>query len=854
MALNLGELVAYLKLDDKSFDGTLDRLPTKIQGAGKGAFLAGGIVGAGVAAALTKGVFDAVNMEASNNKVAAQLGLTAAESARVGTLAGSVYAQNYGDSVEQVQQTIGAVVTQIKGMGTASDSTVEGMTAKVLNYSSAFGGETSEAIALVQQLMENGLATSADHAMDLLTASMQQVPEALRGDMTDAITEYGPFLASLGYSGEEAFGLLAKGAEKGMYGIDKTGDALKEFTIRSSDMSAASKVGFDLIGMSQEEMTNKLLAGGDTATQAFDQIVAGIEGLEDPAAKSQAALALFGTPLEDLGVQDIPAFLESLAATEGGLENVAGSADRMGEQLGAGVGAGFETVKRQAEMLMAGLGTQLLPVLQSVMDFLAGNPEVIAMVATALGALAVAWGVVTAAMWLLSLTPVMLTITLIIAGIGALVAAIVWLVTNWTEVTGFLTTIWQGFTDWLMGVLGALGDWWTGFWNTISAWVSSVWTGFIGFIVGVFTGFWGWLQGIGAAISAWWTNLWTSVGTFVRNAWTGFTTFVRAVFDAYVAYLRGVGSAISSWWTGLWSGVGAFIQSTWSAFTGFVRGVFDGFFGALSAVGAALSGWWSGLWSGVASFVTSTWTMFTNAVRNYFMDMLNGFQIIGATLSGWWSGLWSGVASAASAVWSAIVGFIGGFVGSIVGNIRSGFSGAASFLSGIWSGISGTVQSTWSGIMSFLGGLPGRILGVFSGFGSLLSGMGRNLIDGLLNGIKAAAGRVFDFIGGIGDKIASTFANVLDIHSPSRVFYGFGLNTVQGYMDAVAKMTPDLDRQMEELVKTPELSMSSRQVATTGDTGTTQAARHITYVAAENQSLSSEEALFAALGSPRVGA
>ena len=240
MALDLGELVAFLDLDTSKFDKAADRMPSAISGKVAAFGAAGLVIGGVLAAAMAQGLSDAISFEDSLAQVSGSLALTEAESARVGAAAGRVYAENYGESVEQVQQVVGGIITQIEGMGEASDSVVDGMTAKVLNYADAFGFETSEAIAMVQQLMTNGLATSADEAMDLMTASMQKVPEALRGDMADAITEYGPFLSGLGLTGQEAFDLLARGAEDGMYGIDKAGDALKEFTIRATDMSAAS--------------------------------------------------------------------------------------------------------------------------------------------------------------------------------------------------------------------------------------------------------------------------------------------------------------------------------------------------------------------------------------------------------------------------------------------------------------------------------------------------------------------------------------------------------------------------------------------------------------------------------------
>jgi len=763
MALDLGELVGYLKLDSSGFDSVLDKLPGKLGGSGKKMALAGAAVGGLVAVALGKGLNDAIDFAGTNKVVAAQLGLTAVESARVGTLAGQVYADNYGESVEQVQQTIGGVVTQIKGMGTASDDVVNKMTANVLSYASAYGVDTAEAIAQVQQLMASGLAPTAQAAMDMMTTAMQTVPEALRGDMSDAITEYGPLLAGMGFSGEEAFDLLAKGAEKGMYGIDKAGDAVKEFGIRSTDMSKASKVGYDLIGMSQEEMTGKLLAGGDTAKGAFDDIVKGLNGIEDPAAQSQAALALFGTPLEDLGVTEIPNFLGSLTTLGDGFGDTSGKADELNEKMSSGVGAGMEHVQRQLEILVAGFMAQLLPALTVVFDFLAANPAVITGLAIALGILAVAFTVVTVSMWALSLTPVMITVGLIVIAIGLLIAIVVMLVKNWDEVWAAITAGTAAFVGWFMGVLDVFLGWWNRLWTSVYEFIVKTWDGFIGFIVDTWNGFIGWLMDGLNAFLGWWNGLWSSVGTFIKDAWNSMISFVVAVFVAYISTLFSIGSGLLSWWNGLWSSVGAFLRS----------------------------------------------------------------------------------------VWNGIVSFLSGAVNGLVSFFRSGFGGVATFLSGVWSGIASTISDTWNGVMGFLGALPARILGVFAGAINWLSDIGKNIMDGLFNGIKAAAGRIFDFIGSIASSIGDTFAKVLGIHSPSRVFYAFGKNTVQGYLNALDDMQPALDTRVGDLVQTPEMSLVGAGAPSRAQQYD-QRSTTVKYYAAENQSLDAEEALFAALGSPRV--
>lgn len=372
MALSLGSLTGFLDLDASAFESSLSGAGDKLKDfGGKGAAIAAG-AGLAVGAALAAGVLGSMNVEAANDKMAAQLGLNAAESERLGGVAGSLYANAYGGSLEEVNTAVGAVVSSIAGMRTASSADVEAMTAKVLDLAATFEVDVGRASQVAGQMITSGLAKDGAQAMDLLTASMQAVPAAVREDLLDAVDEYGPFMQSIGIEGEAAMGLLVASAEKGAFGIDKTGDALKEFTIRATDMSSASKVGYDALGMSQEDMTRKLLAGGDTAAGAFAEIVGGLQGIEDPAAQSQAALALFGTPLEDLSVQEIPAFLDSLTGAQTALGDTAGAADAMGDTLNDNASTNIEAFKRGVMTTFVDvIGGKALPIVDDIASALA---------------------------------------------------------------------------------------------------------------------------------------------------------------------------------------------------------------------------------------------------------------------------------------------------------------------------------------------------------------------------------------------------------------------------------------------------------------------------------------------------
>jgi hypothetical protein len=56
-----------------------------------------------------------------------------------------------------------------------------------------------------------------------------------------------------------------------------------------------------------------------------------------------------------------------------------------------------------------------------------------------------------------------------------------------------------------------------------------------------------------------------------------------------------------------------------------------------------------------------------------------------------------------------------------------------------------------------------------------------------------------DAVKGVGSKIVSGFKSVMGIFSPSRVFHGFGVNTMEGYHNGVQSMTGKIQAVMNKV-------------------------------------------------------
>ena len=357
---------------DKSLSRTVDgveqstaTLSGKFSGLGKAAkigFASVATAAAGATAAITASIATALGQEKSSDRLAASLGATPAVAEKYGKIAGNLYAGAWGESMDDVNHAIESVASSFKGLSGAG---LEKVTIQAMDFASIFETDLPRATAIASTVMKSGLAKSATEAFDLMTAASQRVPAALREDIGDAAEEYGQFFKSLGFSGEEAFGVLVKGAEKGQYGIDKAGDAIKEFTIRATDMSTSTKDAYKSIGVDAGRVTSLLLNGGDGAKVAFKAILDGLVNIKDPAKQAQQAIALFGTPLEDLNATEIPAFLKSLKSGTKGMKDWKGSIDEAGATLNDNAATNLESFKRQVTQGFVNLiGGKALPVIR----------------------------------------------------------------------------------------------------------------------------------------------------------------------------------------------------------------------------------------------------------------------------------------------------------------------------------------------------------------------------------------------------------------------------------------------------------------------------------------------------------
>lgn len=305
------------------------------EGLGKGLAVLG--IGAGIGEALSEGIKGSLEIGAANDKLRAQLNLTKEESGRLGSAAGKLFSQGYGSSMDDVNDAIRSVVTNIPSMRNASIPVLQDISKGGLDISRVFGTDVNEVMASVSSMMKSGLAPNAKTALDIITKGFQTGADK-GGDLLDTFTEYSVQFKKLGLDGPTSLGIINQLLAGGARNADVAADAVKEFSIRAIDGSKTTVAGYKILNLNAAEFAQKIAAGGPAAKQAFDTVVTKINSIQDPVKRNTAGVDLFGTKWEDLG--NSFRNLNVKTATDG-LGKVAGATKNLADQSDAAKIQGF---------------------------------------------------------------------------------------------------------------------------------------------------------------------------------------------------------------------------------------------------------------------------------------------------------------------------------------------------------------------------------------------------------------------------------------------------------------------------------------------------------------------------------
>lgn len=367
---------------------------------------------------------------------AAATGTATEEMGKYKDMINNVYKDNFGESINDVAE---AMATVNQNMSYLDDSALQRCTEYAYTLSDTFGYDVAESTRAADTLIKN-YGVSAREAFNLITQGAQSGMD-YSGEMIDSINEYSVQFKKLGLDAEDMFSIFANGAQNGAFNLDKVGDAVKEFSIRAIDGSDTTKQGFEALGMDAAKMAERFGAGGDSAKEAFNEVIKGLAEMDDPVAQSAAGVNLFGTMWEDLGPQVITSMSTASDAIDKSKESVEELVNVKYDTLSGALGGLWRTI--QVDVLQP-IGNQLIPYVTKGISFIQKFTDKWNKLEPATQKTIVKFGMVAAAA-----EPMLMGFGKISSGIGTVISnfgKIAGLITRLTGATGFsgLATILTG--------------------------------------------------------------------------------------------------------------------------------------------------------------------------------------------------------------------------------------------------------------------------------------------------------------------------------------------------------------------------------------------------------------------------
>ncbi|MFD3464806.1 phage tail tape measure protein [Streptomyces sp. NPDC058682] len=653
-------------------------------------------------------------------KLAASMGLTGKDAEQAGKLAGQLYVGGFGESTAETGTIVRRVSQDLNMSVNAVD--FKPIATKVATISEVMDQEIGGTTKAVSNLMRNGLAKSADEALDVVAAGFTHGVDKGE-DFLDTLNEYGAPLARLGLDGSKAVGLLSQGLKAGARDADFVADALKEFSIRAIDASTTSAAGYKALSLSAEDMTAKIARGGAEAEQGLGLVLERLRNTEDPVKRNAAAVALFGTKAEDLG--DSLFALNTDTAVQS-LGQVKGAAQQMADTMHQNAAAKVEGFKRKLEMGFTNAAASAI----NAFERISGNlSPAFAKIGLVLGPFVQGLQAVGQRIRTSFQTGAARTaldqLTLKLSGIWAVVGpALSQFVTFfrttlmpifqelWVKAQPVLVQLWQTFMVYLDFVKVAIQTFvavvqvlWSVFGSTILSYVKSAWSaiwqvisGVLSVIQGIYNVFIGLFTGN-------WSRAWQGVKQIFSGVWNIIAGIFRAVLNTLKTILRLALDAFVALWRAQWNAMR-------NGFNSIVSGIIGYFSGAMGH-----------LRSSAASSV--------NSVKSYF---INGFQSLYSSVSG----KISAVVGVVREIPGRVSGSLSGMAGTLTGIGRN-------IIQGLVNGIRGSLGAVMSAARSIVDAIPGPIrkaLGIHSP-STVMAEIGKwisaGLVKGMLEGSKGVA-------------------------------------------------------------------------------------------------------------------
>ena len=310
---------------------------------------------------------------------------------------------------------------------------------------------------------------------------------------------------------------------------------------------------------------------------------------------------------------------EKMMAAYNEITRQGASAQGLAKQEAESFGMKFKLLKQQISETVGEIGTNLLPVLEplvqkfsevatKISEWVKENPKltqtilvvtgIIGSLLAVLGPIIIMVGTLTIAVatFNVAMLPVAGTVALVVGAIVGLIAIGVALCSNWEEIKAFANKCWENVKKTISDVCTALGEFIKATWEGTKAFLSTCWN----------------------LISSLASSIWNTIKTTISNVWNSVSSVTSSIWNSIKSIVSSVWDSISSLASSVFNTVKTIISTAWNSVSSVTSSVLNGVKSTISNVFNSIKTSVSNIMTSITSVVRNAW----DTVKNIFSSVL----------------------------------------------------------------------------------------------------------------------------------------------------------------------------------------------------------------------------------------
>lgn len=615
-----------------------------------------------MALAIKTGVNQATELNDAMAKFQAQTGASSGEMNKFKDIARDVWSNNFGGDVSDVADMMGRVKQQMQGI---SDVDLKNATEDLLTLRDTFGMDEGETLRGAQQLMEQFGITSQE-AFDLMATGAQNGLNK-SGELGDNISEYSGKFKQAGYSVEEYFQLMQNGIDGGAYNLDKINDAINEVTTRLVDGTIEGAL--DSFDTKTQDVFKAWQEGRATQKDVVNAIVEDISNTTNEQEKLNKAATAFGTMGEDFNAE----FIQSLTTVGDKYKDVQGTMEEVKDVANGGLKNALSGLGRTFLNSFTPIGEAITPILSGIIRLITvaiqgiqrGFAKVGDVISNVLSKIDTS-----------GITKIISQVPEVLAPVFDAIDKIkIALEPIAKDILAKIIEAIQNIVNRAQKILSVVGP-------PILAIIKMVISNIVGLIPVI-----------------------TSILSIVGSVVSGIISFISTV----ISYVGSAISTILSIIMPIIQIIASIISNIWSL----IVTVATNIWGKISEVVSAIIQFASGLFQSISSIFESIW----NVIKGVFDNIGNILQNVIDIIDSSFAGVKDTISNVFDDVWSKVkivMDKVGNKISNVLHGIQNAWSGLKGFVGGVFNGIEGAVQSLVGSVKGMVNGVIGGINGAIS--------------------------------------------------------------------------------------------------------------------------------------------